>query len=98
MLASSPVGTLWGTPVVAHGAITIDQIQWPRNKPGERGSTYLITSIDGTSGTVTPQFSSPLSLRPGLNNTLVLDKDQRAAFGGISDKDVSGNLLLVEPE
>ena len=29
---------------------------------------------------------------------IVLDKDQRAAFGGISDKDVSGNLLLVEPQ
>ena len=196
MLASSPVGTLWGTPVMAHGAIDVDQIPWPRNKPGERGWTYLITSIDVTSGTVTPQFSSPLSLRSGLNDTLVLihdppemmdangasvatwqgttdvwtydcvdkrlvclfrvpgsdltgtcaaaiamnagiayaatqttlqayfysyatgsifytgyvvgdvyppgnylvlDKDQRAAFGGISDKDVSGNLLLVEP-
>ena len=197
MLASSPVGTLWGTPVMAHGAIYIDQIQWPREKPGEQGRTYRITSIDVTSGTVAPLFSSPLSLRSGLNDTLVLihdppemmdangasaatwqgttdvwtydcvekqlvclfgvpgsdltgtcaaatamnaglayaatqtilqayfysyatgsifytgnvvgdvfppgnylvlDKDQRAAFGGISDKDVSGNLLLVEPE
>lgn len=197
MLASSPVGTLWGTPVVAHGAIYIDQIQWPRQKPGEKGWIYLIASIDTTDGAVTPLFSAPLGLRSGLNDTLVLihdppemmdangasiaawqgttdvwtydcvekqlvcrfrvpgsdltgtcatatamnagityaatqtilqayfysyatrsifytgnvvgnvfppgdylvlDKDQRAAFGGISDKDVSGNLLLVEPE
>ena len=197
MLASSPVGTVRGTPVVAHRAIYIDQIQWPREKPGEQGWTYRITSIDVTGGAVTPLFSSPLGLRSGLNDTLVLihdppemmdangasvatwqgttdvwtydcvgkrlvclfrvpgsdltgtcaaatamnagivyaatqtilqayfyscatrsifytgnvvgdvfppgnylvlDKDQRAAFGGISDKDVSGNLLLVEPK
>jgi len=59
MLASSPVGTVWGTPVMAHGAIYIDQIQWPRNKPGEQGRTYRITSIDVTSGTVR-HYSPPL--------------------------------------
>jgi hypothetical protein len=29
---------------------------------------------------------------------LVLNKDQRAGFGDIPDKDVSGNLLVVEPK
>lgn len=29
---------------------------------------------------------------------LVLNKDQRAGFGDIPDKDVSGNLLVVEPQ
>ena len=197
VLASSPVGTLWGTPVVTHGAIYVDQIQWPREKLGESGRMYLIVFIDTTKGTVTPLFSSPLGLRSGLNDMLVLaydppemmdangasvatwkgttdvwtydcvqkklvcwfrvpgsdltgickdatamnagityaayqtslqayfysyttgavsftgnvvgeafplgrylvlDKDQRAMFGEIPDKDVSGNLLLVEPK
>jgi hypothetical protein len=75
VLASSPAGILWEMPVAAHGGIFINQYTAQANNSAPNQIVFIST-IDGT---VTPLFSSPLSLRSGLGETLVLTHSPREA-------------------
>jgi hypothetical protein len=75
VLASSPAGILWEMPVAAHGGIFINQYTAQANNSAPNQIVFIST-IDGT---VTPLFLSPLSLRSGLGETLVLTHSPREA-------------------
>ncbi len=75
LLTSSKPGMIWGTPVVAHGGICMDQWQERADDGSFKAVYHQALFLNTTDGTVNILFSSPLRLVSGLGEVLSLVKD-----------------------